>query len=78
MHPLKVKAAYHDACHLCHAQQIRSQPRQLLAMIPGLELLPSKGGVFGATYLNPRFVGILAILFDNVAIRRLTDSLNRP
>ena len=36
--PLKV--AYHDACHLCHAQQIRSQPRQLLAMIPGLELVP--------------------------------------
>jgi len=23
---------------------------------PGLDLLPSKGGVFGATYLNPRFV----------------------
>ena len=31
---------YHDACHLCHAQQIRAQPRQLLAMIPGLELVP--------------------------------------
>jgi len=37
---LRLKAVYHDACHLCHAQQIRSQPRQLLAMIPGLELLP--------------------------------------
>jgi glycolate oxidase iron-sulfur subunit len=36
--PLKV--AYHDACHLCHGQQIRSQPRALLAMIPGLELVP--------------------------------------
>ena len=36
--PLKV--TYHDACHLCHGQQVRSQPRQLLAMIPGLELLP--------------------------------------
>jgi len=39
-HPLKVKATYHDACHLCHAQQIRAQPRQLLAMIPGMELVP--------------------------------------
>ncbi len=39
-HPVPLKVAYHDACHLCHAQQIRSQPRQLLAMIPGLELLP--------------------------------------
>jgi glycolate oxidase iron-sulfur subunit len=39
-HPLPMKAVYHDACHLCHAQQIRRQPRQLLEMIPGLELLP--------------------------------------
>jgi glycolate oxidase iron-sulfur subunit len=40
MHPLKMKATYHDACHLCHGQQIRKQPRQLLEMIPGLELIP--------------------------------------
>jgi glycolate oxidase iron-sulfur subunit len=39
-HPLKLKATYHDACHLCHGQQIRKQPRQLLEMIPGLELVP--------------------------------------
>jgi glycolate oxidase iron-sulfur subunit len=39
-HPLPVRATYHDACHLCHAQQIRRQPRQLLEMIPGLELVP--------------------------------------
>ena len=39
-HPVPLKVAYHDACHLCHAQQIRSQPRQLLEMIPGLELVP--------------------------------------
>jgi glycolate oxidase iron-sulfur subunit len=37
-HPLKVSIAYHDACHLSHAQGIRSQPRQLLAQIPGLEI----------------------------------------
>ena len=35
--PLKV--AYHDACHLAHAQQVRAEPRQLLQSIPGLELL---------------------------------------
>lgn len=40
VHPLKLKATYHDACHLCHGQQIRKQPRQLLEMIPGLELVP--------------------------------------
>ena len=37
---VRVKATYHDACHLCHGQQVRSQPRALLAMIPGLELVP--------------------------------------
>jgi glycolate oxidase iron-sulfur subunit len=39
-HPLNMKATYHDACHLCHAQQIRKPPRQLLEMIPGLKLVP--------------------------------------
>jgi glycolate oxidase iron-sulfur subunit len=39
-HPLPVKAVYHDACHLCHAQQVRKPPRQLLEMIPELKLLP--------------------------------------
>jgi glycolate oxidase iron-sulfur subunit len=39
-YPLKLRATYHDACHLCHAQQIRKPPRQLLEMIPGLELIP--------------------------------------
>jgi glycolate oxidase iron-sulfur subunit len=38
-HPLRVKVAYHDACHLAHAQRIRSQPRALLSAIPGLELV---------------------------------------
>ncbi|MDP9845711.1 (Fe-S)-binding protein [Streptosporangium lutulentum] len=37
-HPLPLTVAYHDACHLAHAQGIRSQPRELLSAIPGLEL----------------------------------------
>ncbi len=37
-HPLPVTAAYHDACHLAHAQRITAQPRELLAAIPGLRL----------------------------------------
>jgi glycolate oxidase iron-sulfur subunit len=40
MHPVPIKATYHDACHLRHAQQIASPPRKLLEMIPGLELVP--------------------------------------
>jgi glycolate oxidase iron-sulfur subunit len=35
-HPLKLHIAYHDACHLQHAQGVRSQPRKLLAGIPEL------------------------------------------
>ncbi len=31
--------AYHDPCHLVHAQGIHSQPRRLLEMIPGVRLL---------------------------------------
>jgi glycolate oxidase iron-sulfur subunit len=37
-HELPVGAAYHDACHLAHAQRIRRQPRDLLRGIPGLNL----------------------------------------
>jgi len=38
-HPLPVTAAYHDACHLAHAQRITKQPRELLRAIPGLNLV---------------------------------------
>ncbi len=31
------RVAYDDPCHLCHGQQIRSQPRELLDGIEGLE-----------------------------------------
>jgi glycolate oxidase iron-sulfur subunit len=37
--PVELKVAYHDACHLAHAQGVRSQPRELLRQIPGLELV---------------------------------------
>ena len=37
---VKLRAVYHDACHLAHAQQVRRQPRDLLQLVPGLELLP--------------------------------------
>jgi glycolate oxidase iron-sulfur subunit len=39
-HPLAVRATYHDACGLSHGQKVRAQPRQLLGLIPGLELVP--------------------------------------
>ena len=38
-HPLELKVAYHDACHLAHAQGVRDEPRELLRSIPDLELV---------------------------------------
>jgi glycolate oxidase iron-sulfur subunit len=35
---LRLKIAYHDACHLAHAQRITAQPRNLLRGIPGVTL----------------------------------------
>jgi glycolate oxidase iron-sulfur subunit len=64
-HPLNLRAAYHDACHLRHAQGIHEQPRKLLASIPGLEVVEveeaslccGSAGVYNL--LNPEAAGQL-------------------
>jgi glycolate oxidase iron-sulfur subunit len=33
------RVAYHDPCHLAHAQGVRAEPRRLLRSIPELELV---------------------------------------
>jgi glycolate oxidase iron-sulfur subunit len=38
-HPVPLRVAYHDACHLQHAQGVRAQPRKVLGTIPDLEVL---------------------------------------
>jgi glycolate oxidase iron-sulfur subunit len=38
-HPITARVAYHDACHLGHAQRVRAQPRAVLRTIPGLEVV---------------------------------------
>jgi len=38
-HALPLRVAYHDACHLQHAQGVRLQPRTVLGRIPQLKLL---------------------------------------
>ena len=35
----KRRVAYHDACHLAHAQRVRQQPRDLLRQVDGVELV---------------------------------------
>jgi glycolate oxidase iron-sulfur subunit len=37
-HPITARLAYHDACHLGHAQGVRAEPRAVLATIPGLQV----------------------------------------
>ena len=34
-----ITVAYHDACHLAHAQGVRREPRELLRAIPGVTLV---------------------------------------
>ena len=59
--PLPLRVAYHDACHLAHAQQVRAQPRALLSAIPELELLEpaewelccGSAGIYNLTHPGP-------------------------
>ncbi len=78
--PLRV--AYHDACHLAHAQGVRREPRQLLESIPGLVLAPvaesevccGSAGIFNltqpemATALGRRKAGHLADTRPDVVV----------
>ena len=38
-HEVRRRVAYQDACHLGHGQKVKLQPRQVLRVIPGLELV---------------------------------------
>jgi glycolate oxidase iron-sulfur subunit len=75
-HELPMTVAYHDSCHLQHAQRVRTAPRTLLAQIPGLDLveLPDgpiccgSAGIYNivqpqtATELGDRKAGLIAPL----------------
>ena len=60
-HPLEMTIAYHDACHLAHAQGVRAQPRRLLEAVPGLvlkeiaeaELCCGSAGIYNITNPEP-------------------------
>jgi glycolate oxidase iron-sulfur subunit len=39
-HRVDETITYHDACHLAHAQKVTAAPRKLLAMVPGLTIVP--------------------------------------
>ena len=60
-HPVPATVAYHDACHLAHAQGVRSQPRELLRAIPELtvreiadpELCCGSAGIYNLLHPGP-------------------------
>jgi glycolate oxidase iron-sulfur subunit len=37
--PVPMTVTYHDPCHVVHGQKIRTQPRRLLAQVPGLRVV---------------------------------------
>lgn len=43
-HPLPMRAAFLDACHLRHARGVSREPREALASIPGVELVELDDG----------------------------------
>lgn len=42
--PLRMRVAYHDACHLRHAQGVSTEPRRVLAAIPELDVCEAPDG----------------------------------
>ena len=56
--PLPARVTYDAACHLCHAQGLREEPRVLLGAIPELVVLPLRdeeeccggAGIYGITH----------------------------
>ncbi len=38
LQPVNTSVTYHEPCHLCHAQGVSNQPRELIKTIPGVEL----------------------------------------
>jgi glycolate oxidase iron-sulfur subunit len=42
LHAVARTVTYHDPCHVVHGQKIRTQPRALLAQIPGLRVVELK------------------------------------
>jgi glycolate oxidase iron-sulfur subunit len=37
-----IRVTYHEACHLCHAQGVKRQPRKVIQQIPGIEFVEMK------------------------------------
>lgn len=74
MGEVRKRVTYQDPCHLVHGQGIRSQPRELLRAIPGLELVElaesdvccGSAGIYNVTHYDLS-MQILAPKLENIA-----------
>ncbi|HTS47207.1 MAG TPA: heterodisulfide reductase-related iron-sulfur binding cluster [Bryobacteraceae bacterium] len=67
-------ATYQDSCHLAHGQKIRSAPRKLLSLVPGLELREMQ-----LSDICCGSAGIYNVLHTNMALsllRKKMDAVN--
>ena len=74
MGEVRKRVTYQDPCHLVHGQGVRSQPRELLKAIPGLELVEledsdvccGSAGIYNLTHYDLS-MQILEPKLDNIA-----------
>ncbi|HKJ81391.1 MAG TPA: (Fe-S)-binding protein [Ignavibacteriaceae bacterium] len=75
---IKMKATYHDACHLIHGQKIFSEPRELLSKIPGLEIVELEESTTccgsAGIYNVMRYEDSMKILFDKMGNIKRTNA----
>ncbi|MGH9377516.1 MAG: (Fe-S)-binding protein [Terriglobia bacterium] len=72
MRPVKERATYQDPCHLGHAQRIRSAPRELIASVPGLELVELK-----EAEVCCGSAGIYNVVHNDLSMRLLEAKMER-
>jgi len=71
---LPVRVTYHEACHLCHAQGVKRQPRKVINQIPGIEFVEMResdwccgsAGIYNITHPE-RAAEILDRKLQNIA-----------
>jgi glycolate oxidase iron-sulfur subunit len=79
---LQKRVSYHEACHLCHVQKVREQPRNVLNAIPGIQMEPlnesdmccGSAGVYNITH-NERSMLILDRKMANIEATKADVSL---
>ncbi|MDQ6694262.1 MAG: (Fe-S)-binding protein [Chloroflexota bacterium] len=67
------RVAYHEACHLCHAQKVKKEPVAVLQSLPGVDLVPlvesdmccGSAGIYNLTH-NDRSMQILDRKMANI------------